>query len=201
MFEVDSVTTWLERLRADDSDAAANLWHRYVSQLIRLARGKLRQSPRRAADEEDVVVSAFDAFFQGVEDGRFARLDDRDDLWQVLVMLTERKAIGLIRHEHAAKRGDGRLRGESALDGPNGSNYGLGQIAGNEPTPEFAVQVSEQCAELLDCLDDDVLRKIAIEKLYGYTNTEIAERQGTSLRGIERQLGVIRRIWNQGRKP
>ncbi len=85
MFEVDSVTTWLERLRADDSDAAANLWHRYVSQLIRLARGKLRQSPRRAADEEDVVVSAFDAFFQGVEDGRFARLDDRDDLWQVLV--------------------------------------------------------------------------------------------------------------------
>ena len=137
------------------------------------------------------------------KDGRFARLDDRDDLWQVLVMLTERKAIKLIRHERAAKRGAGRLRGESALDGPPDKSYpnGMGQVAGNEPTPEFAVQVGEQCAALLDILDDDVLRRIAIGKLEGYTNTEIAERQGTSLRSVERQLGMIRRIWNQERKP
>ena len=199
MSEVDSVTTWLDKLKADDSDAAANLWHRYVSQLIRLARSKLGQSPRRAADEEDVVVSAFDAFFQGVEDGRFARLDDRDDLWQVLVMLTERKAIRLIRHEHAAKRGDGRLRGESALDGPPGKSYpnGMGQVAGNEPTPEFAVQVGEQCAKLLDSLDDDVLRQIATGKLEGYTNAELAQRLKLSLRAIERKLSLIRRKWKR----
>ena len=199
MSEVDTVTAWLNRLRADDSEAAANLWHRYVGQLIRLARSKLGQSPRRAADEEDVVVSAFDAFFQGVEDGRFSRLDDRDDLWQVLVMLTERKAIKLIRHERAGKRGAGRLRGESALAGPDGSSYpnGLGQVAANEPTPEFAVQVGEECVQLLNCLDDDVLRQIAVGKLEGYNNAELAERLKLSLRAVERKLSLIRRKWKR----
>ena len=76
----------------------------------------------------------------------------------------------------------------------------MGQVAGNEPTPEFAVQVGEQCAQLLDCLDDDVLRQVAIAKLEGYTNNEIAEQQGTSRRTVERQLGLIRRIWTQERK-
>ena len=48
------------------------------------------------------------------------RLDDRGDLWQVLVMLTKRKAIGLLRREQAAKRGGGQVRGESALGIPDG---------------------------------------------------------------------------------
>ena len=69
------------------------------------------------------------------------------------------------------------------------------------PHREFAVQVGEQCAELLDCLDDDLLRQVAIANLEGYTNNEIAEQQGTSRRTVERQLGLIRRIWNQERKP
>ncbi|MDA1051275.1 MAG: ECF-type sigma factor [Planctomycetota bacterium] len=199
MSEVDTVTAWLDRLKADDSDAAVDLWHRYVGELIRLARSKLGRSPRRAADEEDVVVSAFDAFFRGVEDGRFSRLNDRDDLWQVLVMLTERKAINQIRRERAAKRGDGRLRGESALAGAHGSSYpnGLGQVAANEPTPEFAAQFREQFGQLLNCLDDDLLRQIAVGKLEGYTNTELAERLNLSLRAVERKLSIIRRRWER----
>jgi ECF sigma factor len=199
MSEVDTVTAWLEILRADDSDAAVELWHRYVGQLIRLARSKLGEFPRRAADEEDVVVSAFDAFFRGVKDGRFSRLNDSDDHWQVLVMLTERKVTKLIRHERAAKRGAGRLRGESALDGPHGSSYpnGLGQVKANEPTPEFAAQFREQIAVLLNCLDDDLLRQIAVGKLEGYDNAALAKRLNLSLRAVERKLSLIRRKWKR----
>ena len=39
-------------------------------------------SEGRLADEEDVALSAFDSFCRGAEQGRFPRLDDRDDLWQ-----------------------------------------------------------------------------------------------------------------------
>ena len=46
---------------------------------------------RRAADEEDVALSAFDSFCRGAEQGRFPQLDGRDDLWHLLVVITVRK--------------------------------------------------------------------------------------------------------------
>ena len=39
------------------------------------------------------MLSPFGSILRGIEEGRFKRLDDRDDLWQVLAMLTVRKAI------------------------------------------------------------------------------------------------------------
>ena len=44
--------------------------------------------------------------------GRFPELDDRQDLWKVLVMLTARKAVDQLRRGHAQKRGGGLVRGE-----------------------------------------------------------------------------------------
>ncbi len=82
-----SVSTWLGRLRAGDSAAAA-LWRRYHSQLVELARGHPSRSVRRAADEEDVALSAFAAFCAGAAAGRFPDLTDRHDLWRLLFTLT-----------------------------------------------------------------------------------------------------------------
>ena len=85
--------------RRGDSYAAQKLWERYLDRLVRLARRKLGGAPRRAADEEDVAIAAFANFYRGVEAGRFSKLDDRDDLWQLLIVLTERNAIDQIRRE------------------------------------------------------------------------------------------------------
>jgi hypothetical protein len=57
----------------------------------------------RAADEEDVALSAFHSFCRDAEAGRFPELGDRKDLWQILVMLTARKAWALIEHEGRQK--------------------------------------------------------------------------------------------------
>src|SRR5262245_3275041 len=92
-----SVTISLERLKAGDPAAAKPLWDRYFARLVALARGKLLSIPRAAGDEEDVALSAFNSFWQGVQEGRFPHLHDRDDLWQVLFLLTERKAVGQVR--------------------------------------------------------------------------------------------------------
>src|SRR5919206_1363508 len=113
-----SVTQWIDRLKAGDPDAAQKLWERYFRRLVRLARQKLRAAPRRAADEEDVALSAFDSFCRGLERGRFPQLQDRDDLWRLLVVITARKAVDQVQHEARAKRGGGPVQGESVLVRP-----------------------------------------------------------------------------------
>src|SRR5262245_44675075 len=85
---VSSVGTgscWIAQLKAGDAAAAQRLWEGYYRRMVGLARAKLRSVPRAAADEEDVALSAFDSFCQGAEGGRFPRLGDRDDLWQLLL--------------------------------------------------------------------------------------------------------------------
>ena len=61
MTDSESVTAWLARLKQGHSSAAYQLWHRYVEQLVRLARRRLCHCTRRVADEEDVIVSVLDA--------------------------------------------------------------------------------------------------------------------------------------------
>jgi DNA-directed RNA polymerase specialized sigma24 family protein len=184
-------TTWLGHLRRGNAAAAQALWEVYYARLVRLARRKLADAPRRAADEEDAALAAFHSFCRGVEEGRFPRLADRNDLWQVLVMLTVRKSIDQIDHEARQKRGGGRIRGESFF-----GDDGLEQMIGREPTAPFAAELTEEFDRLLAALGDD-LRRIALLKLDGATNEEIAAARGCGLRTVERKLGLIRRIWEE----
>src|SRR5207249_6675395 len=60
-----SVSAWIDRLKDGDPAAAQPLWERYFGRLVGLARDRLRGAARRAADEEDVALSAFDSFCRG----------------------------------------------------------------------------------------------------------------------------------------
>jgi DNA-directed RNA polymerase specialized sigma24 family protein len=185
-----SVTYWIDRLKAGDHLAAQKLWESYFQQMVRLARSKLQDLPRRAADEEDVALSAFHSFCVGAENNRFPQLADRHDLWQVLVVITARKAIDLKQHERRLKRGGG------AIDPPGGQSA-LEEIIGREPTPEFTAQVVEECQRLLARLDDPTLRSVALWKMEGHTTDQIAERLGCVSRTVERKLQLIRDCWSE----
>ena len=187
----DSVSHWIEQLKAGNQAAAQELWERYFQRIVQLARKKLQGSPRRAADEEDVALSAFHSFCQGAEQGRFPRLQDRDDLWQLLVMLTARKGLDLLCHENRQKRGGGaggagRIHEDPALE----------DIIGREPSPDFAAQIVEECQWLMNRLDPD-LRQVAAWKMEGYTNEEIAEKLSCVPRTVERRLLLIRTLWKR----
>jgi DNA-directed RNA polymerase specialized sigma24 family protein len=195
-----SVTHWIAQLRAGDAAAAQQLWERYFRRLVGLARQRLGALPRRAADEEDVALSAFDSFCRGLEQGRFPGLADRDNLWQLLVTITARKALQLRRHERRQKRGGGNVRGDSALHfGAEAADEeaDLEQVIGNEPTPEFAAQTAEECQRLLARLPDQGLRSVAVWKMEGHSNEEIAAKLGCVPRTVERKLGLIRTLWSQ----
>src|SRR5262245_58541454 len=110
-----SVSRWVTALKGGDAAAAQPLWERYHRQLVALARQKLQSARRRAADEEDVVQNAFQSFFRGVARGRFPQLDDRDNLWRLLVVITARKALDQLAHERTLRQGGGTLQGESRI--------------------------------------------------------------------------------------
>jgi DNA-directed RNA polymerase specialized sigma24 family protein len=194
----DSVSRWLQLLRQGDADGAQMVWKCYFHRLVSLAHARLQGRVRGPADEEDVALSAFASFCRAAEAGRFPQLEDRNDLWRLLVMLTERKAFKLVRNEHRQKRGGGAVQGEAVLGVRDGSApAGLDQLPSREPTPEFAAQVAEECRRLLDLLDDAELRAIAIWKMEGETAPEIAGRLGCALSTVERRLRLIRRIWEE----
>jgi DNA-directed RNA polymerase specialized sigma24 family protein len=198
-----SVTHWLNLLKAGDQAATQKLWENYFQRLVALARVKLRDLPRRAADEEDVALSAFESLCRGVERGRFPQLNDRNDLWRLLVTITVRKAIHLIREQDTLKRGGGAVRGESVFLDLNSSSpgeSGIDQFLGREPSPEFAAEVAETCRGLLEQLGNNELRSIALWKMEGYTSEEIAVKLGRALSTIERKLGLIRALWSRERE-
>jgi DNA-directed RNA polymerase specialized sigma24 family protein len=185
-------------VQSDDPIAAQQLWQRYVDRLIALARTRLGRI-RTVADEEDVVVMAFEKFLRVAKEGRFPKLDDRDDLWQILVLMTEQVAVDEIRHRLAIKRGGGDIRGESAMaagaPADASSLMGMNGVPGREPTPEFAALAVERYRELLAALQTDELREIAVAKMHGSSNDEIAASLNLSLRSVERKLNLIRSIW------
>ena len=120
-------------------------------------------------------------------------------MWALLVVLTARKAADLLRHDHRKKRGGGMVRDESAgrpAEGDSGP-AGLDDLPGDDPSPLEAALLAEEVETLLARLRDPMLRQVAVWKLEGYTNAEIATGLGCSEPTVERRLAIIRRLLNE----
>jgi DNA-directed RNA polymerase specialized sigma24 family protein len=198
-----SVTCWIQQLKEGDQAALQKVWERYFHRLVGLARKKLQGAPRQAADEEDVALSAFDSFCRAAGQSRFPQLVDRDDLWQLLVLLTVRKAANLAKHERRQKRGGGQVRHLSALASGDSDEDGtaFASLIGRAPDPGFAAQVAEECRTFLDQLADEQLRSVALGKMEGLTNQEIAVRLGRAEVTVERKLRHIRDLLEKEMAP
>jgi DNA-directed RNA polymerase specialized sigma24 family protein len=186
MSSADSVTAWIQQLRAGDRDAARKLWDRYFHQLVALARQKFHGMPTAAADEEDVVLSVLNRLFRDAEAGRLPPLDDRTNLWQLLAVMTANKVADHIRRGLSQKHGGGQIH---QVDREQ-----LALVLGDEPSPQVVAEVAEEWQRLLDRLGDEELRRIAILKMEGHSNEEIARAIGRVPRTVERRLQLIRTL-------
>src|SRR5262249_55951371 len=133
MADDGSITHWFDSLQAGNREAAQALWLRFANRLIGLARARLRAAPRRAADEEDAVLSAFDSFCRGAEQGRFPQVQDRGDLWNLLVAITVRKVSDQVHHERRQKRGGGAVLGEADLARGSHADGAVQDIIARDP--------------------------------------------------------------------
>jgi len=192
----ESVTDWLYQLQAGEAAAVQKLWHRYFPRMVDLARKQLHRVPRRVADEEDVALNAFDSFCRGVGAGRYPDLQDRHGLWQLLLTLTINKAIDLVNHSQRGKRTWRRtvLFSELAAGHAESTARVLATIfQEQQPDPAFTALLADRLQWLLHQLEDEQLRSIALLKLDGYTNAEIAREERCALSTVERRLRLIRR--------
>jgi DNA-directed RNA polymerase specialized sigma24 family protein len=136
-----------------------------------------------------VALSAFASFCRAAKQQRFPQLAHRDDLWRLLVTVTARKVWYRRRLEQCQKRG-------GVLPLPD-FDVDLDGIVGREPTPQFAAEVADELQCRLARLHKADLVAIALRKLEGYTNDEIAGQLGCARSTVERRLRLIRLHWSE----
>ncbi len=189
MTESENVSHWIDQAKEGDSVAAHQLWRHYFDRLVRSVRQNLRGQNRGMSDEEDIVVSVFESFYRAAENGRFPELSGRDDLWRLLLKMSARKIVDKRRHDQRQRRGAGAA--VRSLD-DRGDDEAVLQVIGDEPSPEMVVMMTESLERLMKHLGDGQLQEIAVGKLEGFSNAELAQRLECSERTIERRLHLIR---------
>lgn len=181
-----SVTRWIGEFRDGDDSAANLLWGFLRSRLISLASGKAGFTT--LYDEEDIAISAFATLCDGLKDGRYDNVGDRDSLWSLLAMITINRARTLARNESRLRRGGGSNRIAE-------NDTVLSKVESNEQSPEFRFLAKEECRRMLALLPDKNLKLLAILKVDGHTNEEIAGLLECSRRSVQRRLNLIRDVW------
>jgi DNA-directed RNA polymerase specialized sigma24 family protein len=194
-----SVTRLIQDLGSTDpavyEKAARLIWDRYFRGLLQLAQAHLSPRVRRREDEEDILQSMYASFCRRQRRGDFD-LVSRDELWGLLVTITLRKARNVAKRQHRLARDVGReLEGPITGDGAGPSRWALEQMEAMGPTPAEAAVMNEALEGRLGALADPILRRVALLKLEGYTNQEIAAELAITERTVERKLERIRARW------
>jgi hypothetical protein len=196
-----SVTELLGRLRSENpcirNEAAALIWKRYCGALLQLACRNLDRRLQRRVGADDIVQRTFKSFFFRQQRGEFD-LADRNDLFQLLIRMTLNKA-GSAATREARQRRDYRRDRTDAVASPDGEepgNWLLELAEHGDPSPAEAAALAEEVELRLGQLQDD-LRRIALWKLEGHTNAEIAAlpEMSCTVRTVERKLRLIREVW------
>ena len=190
MSQDGSVSQWIARLKNGMDSAAKNIWERYSQPMQSLASVELGDSPRSVSDDEDVVIRAFAAFLRRTSEGAYGTMQTRDDLWRLLVAITRSYAW-------KQSRFLGRMRRRKTVKDTRANERMLRQLASKFPPPDVLASVSDSLCVLIDRLEDPELQEVAMGRLKGLTNEEIATSQDRSVRTIERRLVLIRNVWNE----
>lgn len=137
-----------------------------------------------------MLVSVFDRFFRAAREEQFAQLTDRDDLWQILILLTERKIADEYRRAAAQKRG-----GQARQEEHRGGGHPLFDVADPTPGPDFIAAFYESLSRALDRLQQPIAQEVALLRMEGYGIGESAERCQISISSVERKLRLVRELW------
>jgi len=187
MSKPGEVSHWIDQVKHGDSAAANRIWQHYFDRLVRSVRRGLKGQNRVVSDEEDIVLSVFDSFYAAVEKGRFPDLAARDDLWRLLLRMSARKVIDKRRRDRRQRRG-----GDVEIRSFGGDDETVIEAIGDEPSPEMVLMMQESVEAFFSHLGVGQLQDLAVAKLEGNSNAELARRFGCSERTIERRLHLIR---------
>ncbi len=186
------ITMLIRRLEEDDdTNAMEGLWAEYFEQLTKFARRRLSGSA--AVDEEDVALSAMHSFYRATQEKRSQWVQDRHDLWKLLVTIASRKIQRNHQRANAIKRGGRNGAGSTQ---PTQSVIPVEELA----DPSFLDELTRQFDELISVLPGEKMQQIGTDMLQGCKLQEIADRRGISRATVVRKLKRIRNIWQEALK-
>ena len=183
MAETSSFDDLCARLQEGDEQAAQEVFNRFSSRLIALARSRLNQRVQQKAAPEDVTQSVFRSFFVRQADGQF-QLSGWDSLWSLLTRITIWKCGRVASLYDTGKR---KSELEIPLDGSP-----AWEMIDREPNPREVACLTETLETLMDSLCTDVEREMVVLALQGYTRDEIGEKVGRTTRMVYRVLRRVR---------
>jgi DNA-directed RNA polymerase specialized sigma24 family protein len=188
----ETVSDWIAQLKLGDQQAAYRLWKRFFGQLRAIARAKLGAFPRAGRDDEDLALSALNALFLGAKSGQFEQFETREDFWQLALVILSRKASNLRRAIRARREivVTDLMSSCGMEDKSTIMEYAVQALSTETGIESLGIH----CEELLASVDDR-LRRVALLKLAGLSNEEIAASVDRSVKSVERYLQQIREAW------
>lgn len=182
------VTGWVTQLRLGDEVAATRLWEYVHPRLVEFGRRRIQTPDSARYDEDDVAQSAFHALCSAIQAGKYEDVADRGELWQLLATIALNKVRKRIVYASAQRRGGGATSlGTGPLEG----------IESHDWSAEEQAIMREECERLLSVLQRDEVKQVALLRIEGYTNEEIAGMLGCTRRSVQRRLEFIRSVWSQ----
>jgi RNA polymerase sigma-70 factor (ECF subfamily) len=179
MAEEVSFTDLIQRVRAGDEEAAAELVKRYEPAIRIAVRVRLTDPGlRRFLDSMDICQSVLANFFVRAAAGQFD-LDKPERLLKLLVTMARNKVTNYALKEQAARRDQRRVQ-KGGLD--------ENTLAATQPSPSQVVANRELLQEFRKKLSDSE-RQLADQRALGRSWTEIAEGTGGNPDALRMQLG------------
>jgi RNA polymerase sigma-70 factor (ECF subfamily) len=165
-----SFSELVQRVRAGDQNAAAELVRQYEPAVRRAVRMRLTDPRlRRTLDSVDVCQSVLANFFVRVAAGQFD-LDKPGQLLNLLMTMAYNKVLDHVRHEQADRRDQRRVQGgEVALEG----------VAALDGTPSRIVAGKELLESVRAGLAEDE-RYLMDQRNLGRSWAELAAEAGTT---------------------
>jgi len=177
----------VERCRTGSESAATELFNRYVSRLLGVARRRIGERMNSRLDPEDVVQSVFRTFFTRLKNDQFEFADD-DDLSKLLVSITLHKTLRQIAYHRAARRDPGHEAPQGEL-----TQQDIMQVMTKEPTPVTVVTFIDQLDHFLGRLSQEE-QQILTLRLQGYSTDEIATQINSYDRKVRRVLERVKAL-------
>jgi DNA-directed RNA polymerase specialized sigma24 family protein len=106
------------------------------------------------------------------------------------MVVTLNKARSRARNENTLSRGRDFKRLEL-------SDLAMHEIDSLVDDPAMVALFKDECKTMLDMIDRKEVKLVALLRVEGYTNEEIAQRLGCTRRSVQRRLNLIRNVWSR----
>lgn len=193
----ESVSCWIRQLQKGDQQAAQRLWDRYGNALQKIARNHYGCALNAVFDEQDLAQSVFLALWKNAETGRLAGVQNRNELWWLLLEITRRRAMARMTYNNASRRKSTPEGSGSSPDGTGTFDPLVHLTDHRQLSPEVLTILNEEHEQFMSLLRDDLSREIAQLHLEGFTTEEVAVKTDVSSRTVGRKLKLIRELWSR----